>query len=117
MVCRMPPSREPPGWRGQYRPPGRQPSALATFDKGLGDLAGPQTADQPADDAHAQEQGGDLIDVPAVLDHTPDQQHKSQSHEHQDELLASGEGCFRIQIDLVAFLILFVHDADFGDSS
>ena len=38
------------------------------------------------DDAHAQEQGRKLVDIPAPLEHAHDQQGEGGAHDQQDQL-------------------------------
>ena len=60
--------------------------------EGFGNLARPQPADEPAHNAHTQEQRGQFVNVPTVLIDPVDQQHEGQQHDNQDDFLLQGEG-------------------------
>ena len=75
----------------------------------------PNPAHEAHDDAHAQEEGGELIEVPAPLEHAHDEQGEGGAHDQQHHLAGAGQLGQLIQIHLLLPLAVeLVHQAAGG---
>ena len=79
----------------------------------LDDLIGGEAVYKAGDNAHAQEEGGDLTDIPTQLHDAVDQEDKPGDHDSEDDLLAASDLLHLGEVDAVAPLCQFglIHHA------